>query len=75
MCDSTIIRLSRPWIIVKAHNIPCPLTSLHHVVHGGEALENGRADGAEDEQGRQAGVAHHGSSQQAAALVAPLEAP
>lgn len=60
---------------MRAHNLPRPLTSLHHVVNGGEALEHGRADGAEDEQGRQAGVAHHGSSQQAAALVAALEAP
>lgn len=51
------------------------LTSLHHVVHGGETFENGRADRAEDEQRRQTGVAHHGSSQQAASLVAPLEAP
>lgn len=51
------------------------LTSLHHVVHGGETFEHGRADGAEDEQGRQTGVTHHGSSQQAASLVAPLEAP
>ncbi len=53
----------------------CLLTSLHHVVHGGETFEHGRADRAEDEQGRQTGVAHHGSSQQAASLVAPLEAP
>lgn len=45
------------------------------MVHGGEALEYGRADGAEDEQGRQTGVTHHGPSQQAAALVGPLEAP
>lgn len=51
------------------------LTSLHHVVHGGETFEYGRADRAEDQQGRQTGVAHHGSSQQAASLVTPLEAP
>lgn len=50
------------------------LTGLHHMVHGGEALEHGRADGAQDEQGRQAGVAHHGASEQAAALVAALQA-
>lgn len=45
------------------------------MVHGGESLEDSRADRTEDEQGRQAGVAHHGASQQAASLIAPLEAP
>lgn len=53
----------------------CLLTGFHHMVHGGEPLEHSRADRAEDEQGRQAGVAHHGASEQAASLVAPLEAP
>lgn len=53
----------------------CRLTGFHHMVHGGEPLEHGRADRAEDEQGWQAGVAHHGASEQAASLVAPLEAP
>lgn len=45
------------------------------MVHGGETFENSSADRAEDEQGWQAGVAHHGASQQAASLIAPLEAP
>lgn len=50
------------------------LTGLHHVVHGGEALENGGADRAEDEQRGQAGVAHQGASEQAPSLVVPLQA-
>lgn len=45
------------------------------MVHGGEPFEDGRADGSQDEQGGQAGVAHHGASQQAPSLVAALEAP
>lgn len=45
------------------------------MVHGWETFEHGRADGAQDEQGWQTGVAHHGPSQQAASLVAPLQAP
>lgn len=45
------------------------------MVDGGETFEHSCADRAQDEQGRQTGVTHHGSSQQAASLVAPLEAP
>lgn len=45
------------------------------MVYGGETFEDSRADGAQDEQGREAGVAHHGAPQKAASLVAPLEAP
>lgn len=62
-------------IMSRAERLPSPLTGFHHMVHGGEALEDGRADGAQDEQRRQAGVAHHGAPEQAASLVAPLEAP
>lgn len=53
----------------------CLLTCLHHMVHSGETFENSSADRAEDEQGRQAGVAHHGASKETASLIAPLEAP
>lgn len=45
------------------------------MVHGGKPLEDGGADGTEDEQGWEAGVAHHGAPQQAPSVVVPLEAP
>lgn len=49
------------------------LTGLHQVLHGGEALADGRADGAEDEQRGQVDVADQGPAQQAPVLVRPLD--
>lgn len=49
------------------------LTCLHHVLHGGETLADGRADRAEDEQRGQVDVADQGPAQQASALVLPLD--
>lgn len=50
------------------------LTCLHHVVHGGEALADGGADRAQDEQRGQVDVAHQGPAQQAAVLVPTVDA-
>lgn len=44
------------------------------MVHGGKALEDGSADGAQDEQSRQTGVAHECAPQQSSTLVLALYA-
>lgn len=50
------------------------LTCLDHMVHGGEALADGGADGAQDEERRQVNVAHQRPAQQAAVFVSPVNA-
>lgn len=50
------------------------LTCLHQVVHGGKALANCGADGAQDEQRGQIYVAHQRAAQQAAVLVPTVDA-
>jgi len=49
------------------------LTRFHHVVHGGEALEHPGADGAQDEDCRQVGVADEGAPQDPAPLVLAVD--
>lgn len=56
---------------VRSLEVSWFLTCLHHVLHGGEALADRRADRAQDQQRRQVDVADHGPPQQAAALVLP----
>ena len=48
-------------------------TCLHHVLHGGEALADAGADGAEDEDGTEVDVAHHGPTEQPAILIPALD--
>lgn len=45
------------------------LTSLHHVIQGWEASVNPGADGAQNQDGRQVGISHERSPQQAAPLI------
>lgn len=44
------------------------------MVHGGEALADGGADGAQDEERRQVNVAHQRPAQQAAVFISPVNA-
>lgn len=45
------------------------------MIHGGESLEHGSADGAQDQERGQTGVAHQRASQKPAVLVPALHAP
>ncbi len=45
------------------------------MIHGGESLEDGRADGAQDQERGQTGVTHQRAAQQPAVLVPALNAP
>ena len=48
-------------------------TCFYHMLNGGEALADSGADRAEDEDGGEVDVAHHGPTEQAAVLIPALD--
>lgn len=48
------------------------LTCPHDVLHAGEALVDGGADGAQDQHADQVAVAHQGAPQEPPILVLPI---